>query len=77
MKYWKRIDGNGIATTVESYSFDLDIDGAIEITKTEYDSFIASLPPPPPPEPVRNLAAELDALKQKLIDKGIISILEI
>ena len=65
MKYWKRINANGITTTVESYSHNLDIKGAIEITIVEYDEFIASLPVIEP-EPVRDLAAEIDELKARI-----------
>jgi hypothetical protein len=48
MKYWKRVNAQNITTTVESYSHDLDIAGAIKITKEEFDTFIASLPLPTP-----------------------------
>lgn len=44
MRYWKRVQG-GITTAVESYSHDLDVEGAIEIDKAEFDAYIASLPP--------------------------------
>ncbi len=71
MKYWKRIDAQGKTTTVESYSFDLPINGAVEIDKTEFDAYIASLPPPVI-KPPRDLAAELDNLKAELKAKGII-----
>ena len=46
MRYWKRVDENGNATTVESYSHSLEIEGAIEISKEEFDDYIASLPEP-------------------------------
>lgn len=52
MRYWKRVDTDGNITTVESYSHDLDVDGAIEITKEEFDECIASLPVTPPLEPL-------------------------
>ena len=45
MKFWKRVDIQGQTTTVESYSHDLDVEGAVEITKEEFDTFIALLPP--------------------------------
>jgi len=51
MRYWKRVDENGMTTTVESYSYDLDVEGVVEISQAEYDAFIASLPPIPEPEP--------------------------
>jgi hypothetical protein len=44
MRYWKRVDSTGKTTTVESYSHNLDIPGAVEISKDEFDAFIASLP---------------------------------
>lgn len=51
MEYWKFIDGEGNTLSVESHSYSHDVPGAIQITKEEYDVFIASLSPPPPPEP--------------------------
>lgn len=51
MRYWARKDITGEITTVESYSHDLDVAGAIEINKVEFDAYIASLPlviPEPP-----------------------------
>lgn len=62
MKYWKRVNPEGVIITVESYSFDEKITGAIEITQVEFDAYIASLPKPIP-EVVRDLATEIDALK--------------
>lgn len=49
MKYYKRVDGQDKTTTVESYSHDAPVVGAVEISKAEYDAFIAALPPAPPP----------------------------
>ena len=49
MRYWKRINPDGTTRTVESYSHDLDVGGAIEISGAEFEAFIASLPPPPDP----------------------------
>jgi hypothetical protein len=49
MRYWKRTNPDGTIRTVESYSHDLDIEGAIEIDEAEFKAFLASLPPPPPP----------------------------
>jgi hypothetical protein len=66
MRYWKRVDSQGNTTTVESYSHDLDIKGAIEIGEAEFDACIASLPPVIPPEPPRDLAKEIDDLKARL-----------
>lgn len=65
MRYWKRIDAQGNTTTVESYSHDLDVEGAIEITEQEFNDYIASLPIPEP-EPVRDLAAEIEELKAEI-----------
>lgn len=46
MRYWKRLDLGGNTTTVESYSHNADILGAIEISDIEFNAFLASLPPP-------------------------------
>lgn len=70
MKYYKRINGMGETTTVESYSHIFDIPGAIEITEAEYDSFIADLHPQTTIK--RDLEKELDELKATLKAKGII-----
>ena len=67
MRYWKRVDTQGNTTTVESYSHDLDIDGAIEITKKEFNDYITSLPVPIP-QPVRDLAKEIDELIAKVTE---------
>lgn len=48
MRYWKRINPDGSTKTVESYSSDAPIEGAIEITEAEFNAFLASLVPPPP-----------------------------
>ena len=72
MKYYKRVDGSNKTTTVESYSHDSPVTGAIEITKQEFDTYIATLPPVIPPA-VRNLAKELDDLKAELKAKSVIS----
>lgn len=66
MRYWKRADKEGKTTTVESYSHNLVVKGAIKITKREYDEFLASLPELEPPEPERDLAAEIDEIKATL-----------
>jgi hypothetical protein len=44
MRYWKKLDLNGLTRTVESYSHNLDIKGAIKITENEFNQFIDSLP---------------------------------
>jgi len=66
MRYWKRINENKEITTVESYSHALEVEGAVEITEIEYDNFIASLPKPII-QPTRDLAAEIDELKAKMV----------
>ena len=65
MRYWKRIDIEGKTTTVESYSFDANITGAIEITQDEFDAFITSLPMPII-TPARDLLKEIDTLKARV-----------
>ena len=71
MKYYKRVNESDETTTVEGYSHNGEIEGAIEITKEEYDSFIASMPPPkPPPKTTTELKLEefelrLNALEVK------------
>jgi len=64
MRYWKRTD-NGTTLTVESYSHDLEVSGAIEISKEEFDAYIASLPIPEP-KPTRDYGKEIDELKGKV-----------
>lgn len=49
MRYWKRLNPDKTISTVESYSHNLDIDGAVEIDEAEFDNFVASLPLPPKP----------------------------
>lgn len=44
MRYYKRVDNEGKAITYESYSFDSAIEGALEITKEEFDAFMAAIP---------------------------------
>ncbi len=48
MRYWKKVDGQGNTTTVESYSHNLDVAGLTEISEAEFDAFVASLPSTPP-----------------------------
>lgn len=71
MKYYKRVNGQGKTTTVESYSHSMPVEGAIEIEKAEFDNYIASLPEPDIP-PERNALAELDKLTTELKSKGVI-----
>ena len=65
MRYYKRIDSTGKTTTVESYSHDLDIGGAVEIDKTEFDAYLSSLPKPVP-VPSRDFLKEIDELKMRV-----------
>jgi len=65
MRYWKRVDRDGNTTTVESYSHNLSIEGAIEISEQEFNDYINSLPVITP-EPARDLAAEIDDLKTRI-----------
>ena len=65
MRYYKRIDKDGNTTTVESYSHDSPVLGAIKITEKEYSNFIASLPIIEPIPP-RDLAAEIDELRTEV-----------
>lgn len=62
MRYWKRVDVSGKTTTVESYSHDLDVEGALEITEPEFDEFIASLPIPEPEPPCSTHISTIDAI---------------
>ena len=62
MRYWKRLNIDNSISTVESYSHDLDVAGAVEIDEAEFDAYIASLPVIKR-EPPRDLAAEIDDLK--------------
>jgi len=64
MRYWKKVK-DGKTITVESYSHNLDIKGAIEITEAEFNQFIDSLPKPMP-VPVRDLFGEIDEMKAQL-----------
>ncbi len=54
MYYWKKVDQDGNTTTVERHSYPHEVPGAVQITKKEYDEFVASLPvvEPEPPEPL-------------------------
>ena len=65
MRYWKRINAQGETTTVESYSHNLKIKDAIEIDGKEFTIFVTSLPVVKP-VPIRDLAAEIDALKAEI-----------
>ncbi len=65
MKFWKRVDGQNNTTTVESYSHDLEIEGAIEITEEEFIQFIKSMPAPVP-IPIRDPLVEIDTLRDQV-----------
>ena len=64
MEYWKKLNPDGTMSTVEGHSFPHKVPDAVEITKEEFDEFIASLPEPEPPEPTRDYGAEIDELRQ-------------
>ena len=72
MRYWKRLNPDETIRTVESYSHDFDVDGAIEITEDEFNDFIAGLPAPIY-KPPRDIIKEFDTLKAELKGKGVIS----
>ncbi len=42
MRYWKRLNSDGTINTVESYSHNGEIEGAVEIAEGEFNAFIAS-----------------------------------
>lgn len=68
MRYWKRIDTHGNITTVESYSHNLEVKGAIEVTKRQYNEYIASLPiiePEPPHSTHISVIDAIDATKPR------------
>jgi len=68
VRYWKFTNPD----SVQSCSNDKHmVPGAKEISKVEFNNFIASLPVPPTPAPVRDLLQELDALKAKMEAAGI------
>ena len=70
MKYYKRIDATGKTTTVESYSHDKPVAGAVEIDQKEYDTFMAALPTPAPAlnirEELSKIKADITAINAKL-----------
>ena len=67
MKYYKRINIDGTIKTVESYSHDKPIKGAIEIFQAEFGEFLVSLPAPII-KPIRDLATEIDDLKARIVE---------
>ena len=75
MRYWKRVNAQGEITTVESYSHNLNIPGAVEIAQDEFDAFIATLPKPVLPleldwkalwQAASSPAAKIEILARKL-----------
>jgi len=65
MRHYKRIDSQGKITTVEGYSHNLKIKGAVEISKAEFDNYLASLPVSIK-QPKRDYAIEIDNLKTRV-----------
>jgi hypothetical protein len=65
MRYWKRLNSDSSTNTVESYSHDFEVEGAVEISKAEFDTFVSSLPLRAMVAP-RDLAKEIDDLKARL-----------
>ena len=64
MYYYKQVkDGNIVS--VEAKSLDAISPNFVKATKAEYDGFIVSLPKVEP-EPIRDLATEIDDLKEKI-----------
>lgn len=77
MRYFKRVNSQGKTTTVESYSHNKPVSGTIKITKAEFDSFIASLPPPPLsttypefvlPNPIMSIAERVARIESYLVE---------
>ena len=67
MEYWKKVDLTNKTLTVESHSYSHKVPNAIQITKQEYDEFIATLPKPVV-KPSRDLFAEINEIKAKIAD---------
>lgn len=65
MKYWKLLDKDGCICSIESHSNDHKVPNGIEISKEEYDNYLASLPKEAP-QSIRNLFAEIDDIKVRL-----------
>lgn len=66
MRYWKLTKSDGSTSTVESYSHDLDVAGATEITEAEFKAFMATLPSPTPPVNWRALWLAADTVAKKI-----------
>ena len=71
MRYWKRLNSDGVTNTVESYSHKLDIEGATEIKEQDFNDYLASLTKRKT-EPPRDLAAEIDKIKARLNKAGVV-----
>ncbi len=71
MYFYKQAQ-NGEIISVEAKNRDSASPDFVKATKAEYDKFTADLPISPPPLPPRNLAAEFDELKTKLVKEGVI-----
>lgn len=59
MRYWK------VGNSVESYSHNRDIPGAQEITRDEFNAFIAALPVPEP-DTTPSLLKRIEAIEAQL-----------
>lgn len=70
MHYYKLVKDDKIVS-VEAKSSDSTSPNLVKATKAEYDNFIASLPIITP-NPPRDLAAEVDEIKAKLKEKGVL-----
>ena len=66
MKYYKRVNAAGKTMTVESYSHDADVPGALEITQEEFESFMDSLPPPPIPPDFKSLYSRAETDRERI-----------
>ena len=65
MRYWA-IKTNNLITSVESYSHNSDVADRVEITETEFNTFMSSLPPPPPPFDWKAAWLAADTVAEKL-----------
>ena len=69
MRYWKRVNLDGSTRTVEAYSHNLDIEGAIEISKSEITEYLNSHPKPKPSISLMDRVRDLEAKVKKLEGK--------
>ncbi len=70
MYYYKQV-ANGGVVSVEAKSKDISSPSFVKATKSEYESYLASLPPSPVPEPSRDLLKEIDELNARLNKAGV------